>query len=89
MSLASHAGPASALAAQSQRVEPPGDSRLKLLLALNNSLVSNLELQGVLRAISANVLRVMQCDSAGVALVDSDSNQLRLYALDGYEVLRE
>ena len=56
--------------------------RLKLVLDLNNSLVSNLELQDVLRAISANVRRVMRCDSAGVALVDSNSNHLRLYALD-------
>src|SRR2546428_7767129 len=39
--------------------------RLELLLDLTNSLVSNLELRDLLRAISASVRRVMRCD--GVA----------------------
>lgn len=66
--------------------------RLKLVLDLSNSLVSNLELRDLLRVISANVRRVMHCDSAGVALLDSASNQLRLHALDFPEskgILRE
>jgi formate hydrogenlyase transcriptional activator len=56
--------------------------RLKLLLDLTNRVVSNLELRDLLRTISASVRRVMQCDAVGVALPDSENNQLRLYALD-------
>lgn len=40
--------------------------RLALLLDLNNSIVSNLELRDLLRDISASVRRLMQCDSVGV-----------------------
>src|ERR1700739_717893 len=56
--------------------------RLKLLLDLNNSMVSNLELRELLREISASVRRLMQCDAAGVNLPDSETSQLKLYALD-------
>jgi hypothetical protein len=56
--------------------------RLKLLLDLNNSLVSNLELRDLLREISANVRRLMQCDSVGVNLPDPEIGELRLFALD-------
>jgi len=56
--------------------------RLKLLLDVNNSVVSNLELRKVLRAIAASVRRVMQCDGVGVLLPDAANNQLRMYALD-------
>ena len=45
-------------------------------------MVSNLELRTLLRAISASVRRVMQCDAVGVHLPDSESGQLQLYALD-------
>jgi formate hydrogenlyase transcriptional activator len=56
--------------------------RLKLLLELTNQVVSNLELRDLLRAVSASVRRVMQCDVVGVHLPDSENNQLRVYALD-------
>ena len=56
--------------------------RLKLLLDLNNSMVSNLELRDLLRVISASVRRVMQCDSVGVNLPDPETGELKLYALD-------
>ena len=56
--------------------------RLQLLLELNNQVVSNLELRTLLRAISASVRRVMQCDVVGVHLPDKESGQLQLYALD-------
>ena len=55
--------------------------RLHLLLEVTNSVVSNLELRDVLRAISATVRRVMECDVAGVQLLEAE-HQLRLYALD-------
>ncbi|HVX67765.1 MAG TPA: sigma 54-interacting transcriptional regulator, partial [Bryobacteraceae bacterium] len=63
---------------QSQREK----ERLRLLLDLSNSVVSNLELRDLLRAISANVRRVMDCDAVGVALLDSESGRLRLCAHD-------
>ena len=56
--------------------------RLKLLLDLNNSMVSKLELRDLLRVISASVRRVMLCDSVGVYLPDPETGELKLYALD-------
>ncbi len=56
--------------------------RLKLLLDLNNSMVSKLELRDLLRVISASVRRVMLCDSVGVSLPDPETGELKLYALD-------
>ena len=56
--------------------------RLKLLLDLNNSMVSKLELRELLRVISASVRRVMQSDSVGVNLPDPETGELKLYALD-------
>src|SRR5580700_2988510 len=56
--------------------------RLKLLLDLNNSIVSKLDLRDLLRDISASVRRLMQCDSVGVNLPDPETGELKLYALD-------
>jgi formate hydrogenlyase transcriptional activator len=56
--------------------------RLKLLLDLNNSIVSNLELRDLLREISASVRRLMQCDSVGVNLPDPEVGELKLFALN-------
>ena len=56
--------------------------RLRLLLDVNNGVVSNLELRDVLRAIAASVRRVMQCDVVSVDLPDAEGSQLRIYALD-------
>jgi formate hydrogenlyase transcriptional activator len=56
--------------------------RLKLLLDLNNSIVSNLELRDLLREISASVRRLMRCDAVGVNLPDPEIGELKLYALD-------
>jgi len=68
------------------------NERLKLLLDLNNSIVSNLEVRDLLRAISASVRHVMKCDSVGVALPDSDGQRLRVHAVDfpmGKGIVRE
>src|SRR5216683_4784209 len=59
--------------------------RLKLLLDMTNALVSNLEFHELLRAISASIRRVMQCDSVGVWLPDSKPGQLRAHALEFLE----
>jgi len=58
------------------------NTRLKLLLDLTNRITSNLDLRDLLRAISASVRQVMECDSVAVALPDSQSGKFRLYALD-------
>jgi formate hydrogenlyase transcriptional activator len=55
--------------------------RLKLLLELTNDVVSNLEIQDVLKAVIANVRQIMRSDFAGVGLPHSDSGRLRVYAL--------
>jgi formate hydrogenlyase transcriptional activator len=56
--------------------------RLRLLLEVNNALVSTLDLRELLSAISACLRRVMNHDYAGLALVDPSTQQLRLHALD-------
>ncbi|HUC30337.1 MAG TPA: sigma 54-interacting transcriptional regulator [Candidatus Acidoferrum sp.] len=56
--------------------------RLKLLLDLNNSIVSKLDLRDLLRDISASVRRLMQCDAVGFSLPDPENGGLTLLALD-------
>ena len=57
--------------------------QLKLLLDLTNSVVSTLDLRQLLRDISANIRRVMQCDLVGVGLPAAESSgHLRYYAVD-------
>lgn len=56
--------------------------RLQLLLRMTGQITSKLELREVLRAISANIREVVQCDLAVIALLDGESGNLRLYALD-------
>ncbi|MFZ0961881.1 MAG: sigma 54-interacting transcriptional regulator [Terriglobia bacterium] len=56
--------------------------RLKLLLDLNNSVVSTLDLRQIFRAISASIRQVMECDYASVVLPEPDGEELRVYARD-------
>src|SRR5258708_5374872 len=58
------------------------NERLKLLLEVNNTIVSNLELRDLLRSVSTSLRSVMQCDGVGIALPDREGGQLRVYALD-------
>jgi formate hydrogenlyase transcriptional activator len=58
------------------------NERLQLLLDLNNSIVSNLELKPLLEAISVSVRRVMHCDGAVIVLAEPDGLHLRKHALD-------
>ena len=60
---------------------PPSD-RARVLLEINNAIVSHLDLVQVLNAISACLRREIQHDFAGLALYDAESNQLRVHALD-------
>src|SRR2546425_8774252 len=70
-----------ALRRTSEELQSKND-RLRLLLDVTNQVVSNSELRDLLRAISQDVRRVMQCDYAGLSLPDAENKQLRLYALD-------
>jgi formate hydrogenlyase transcriptional activator len=56
--------------------------QLKLVLDLNNQVVSNLEFHDLLRSASASVRKVMHCDAAAIMLPDQDNSQLRVHALD-------
>jgi formate hydrogenlyase transcriptional activator len=58
------------------------EDRLQLLLDITNQVVSNLQLRDLLRAISASVRRVMQCDLVGVFLPDAEGNRLQTFVLD-------
>ena len=62
-----------------QQLEQERD-RLRLLLNLSNSVVSNLDLRQMFRAISEGVRRVMECDYASVTLPEPDGQNLRAYA---------
>jgi formate hydrogenlyase transcriptional activator len=70
-----------ALRLASEELQSKND-RLQLLLDVTNQVVSNLELRDLLRAISQDVRRVMQCDYAGLSLPDAENKHLRLYAVD-------
>lgn len=56
--------------------------RLQLLLEVNNALVSNLNLQELLTAISVCLRRVLSHDAAVLSLYDSSLDKLRATALD-------
>ncbi len=56
--------------------------RSQLLLEINNTLVSNLNLRELLSAISSCLNTVMPHDAAALALYDESLKQLRLTALD-------
>ncbi len=56
--------------------------RLRLLLALNNALVSNQDLPGFFHAISTSLRRFMRCDSVALYLPDTEDHRLRLLLLD-------
>src|SRR5467141_1440422 len=84
--MGAYAGASQALSTQeSHRMQAELEhekDRLKLLLDMTNTLVSNLEPRDLLRAISASIRQDMHCDSVGVWLPDSERRQLRQLALD-------
>lgn len=63
---------------ESQRVK----DQLKLILDLNNQVVSNLEFHEFLHVTSSSVRQVMRCDAAAVMLADAEGKHLRIHALD-------
>jgi formate hydrogenlyase transcriptional activator len=56
--------------------------KLQLILDLNNSVVSNLELRDVLFSISPSIRKIMRLDGVALLLPDAANRQLQLYALD-------
>jgi len=68
--------------AVSFRESQQAQERLQLLLDLTNRVVSSLNLRDVLREISANIRRVMDCDGVGITLPRPEDGKLRIYALD-------
>ena len=56
--------------------------RLRLLLEVNNALVSNLDLRELLKEIAACLRRVIRHDYTALALYDPASHEMRLRALD-------
>jgi formate hydrogenlyase transcriptional activator len=57
-------------------------TRLKLVLDLNDGVVSSLELREVLQSISPSIRKVMRLDTVALILPERDGAQLRLHALD-------
>ena len=57
-------------------------TKFKLILDLNNSVVSNLELREVLRSISPSIRNTMRLDGVALILPDATNEHLQLYALD-------
>ena len=55
---------------------------LRLLLEINNALVSHLELRELLRTISSSLRRVIPHDLAGLTLYDPETRHLIAHALD-------
>jgi formate hydrogenlyase transcriptional activator len=67
-------------------------TKLKLILDLNNSVVSNLELREVLRSVSPSIRKTMSLDGVALILPDAANKHLQIYALDfpdGKGVLRQ
>src|SRR5690242_5070362 len=56
--------------------------RGRVLLEINNAIVSHLDLKQVLQSVSNCLRREIKHDFAGLALYNADKNELRLHALD-------
>lgn len=56
--------------------------RLKLLLDVNNAVVSNLNLNALFEAVPKSVRHAMQCDAACIALPEPNTDELRFHGLD-------
>ncbi|MGH6635572.1 MAG: sigma 54-interacting transcriptional regulator [Gammaproteobacteria bacterium] len=55
---------------------------LRLLLEVNNAVVSNVDLKPLFAAITGSLRQVIQHEYTSLALYDADSHRLRLHALD-------
>jgi len=57
-------------------------TKLKLILDLNNRVVSNLELRDVLQSVSPGIRKVLRVDGVALILPDREGQELQLCALD-------
>ena len=57
-------------------------TKLRVILDLNNSVVSNLELREVLRSVSPTIRSTLRLDGVALILPDAANSVLQLYALD-------
>jgi len=71
-----------ALAAQRQFAHER--DRLRLLLEINNAVVSHLDLKELVKTVSASLRDIMPHDAAGIALYEPGLNQLREYSNVSY-----
>jgi formate hydrogenlyase transcriptional activator len=55
--------------------------RLRLLLEINNSMTSKLDLRRLVESLSTDLLRVTRCDFCSLLLPDADSGELRMTIL--------
>ena len=56
--------------------------RLQLLLSINNSVVSNLDLRELFLAVSSSIRSAMGCDLAGIALLVPGTKELQGFVID-------
>jgi formate hydrogenlyase transcriptional activator len=71
--------------AQSQQVRAELEkerTKLGLILELNNSVVSNLELRDILQSISPGIRKALRVDGVALILPDREGQELQLCALD-------
>jgi formate hydrogenlyase transcriptional activator len=61
------------------------NDRLRLLLNLTNRITSNLEFREVFRAVSANIRELMECDAAGIGLLNA-AGDLIVHALEAQQI---
>jgi len=59
--------------------------RLRLLLDVNNAVISHLDLKDLVRTVSATLRDIMPHDSAGIALYEPEHNHLREYTNVTYQ----
>jgi len=72
-----------AQAAQSYQAELARErDRLRLLLDVNDAIVSKVSKRELFTAISAGLRRLLNIDYTGLAVYDAKTNRLRVYALD-------
>ena len=90
VSLLEQIAPQLAIAVQNavnfKRAELEGD-RKRLLLDINNAVVSHLDLKDLVKAVSAKLRDIMPHDSAGIALYDPKLNHLVEYTNVNYKDL--
>jgi formate hydrogenlyase transcriptional activator len=67
---------------EAEQQEKRERDRLQLLMELTNNLVSNLELEQLLQAVTTGARKAMQCACVAVLLPEPDGTQLRVRKLD-------